>query len=182
MTNGVSGTAMAAFGQTLSRGDFNAVADYVARLNGVAPQAAGRGAAPAKLTAAAERGQTLFSEAARGFGRCSTCHEVQGRGLAVAAPIRTVPVSVVALKGLTTPRVVTAMLGGESMPALVVAKKSASVVFYDLTSAPPVLRTSAPAAVETKEGSPWRHAAAVSTYTDAELTSILAYLRAVPSR
>ena len=179
MTNGVQGTAMAAFGQSLARADFNAIADYVARLNGeVAQGAAGRGAAPAKLTAAAARGKVLFSEAARAFGRCSTCHEVEGHGLAVAAPIRTVPVSVAALKGLTTPRVLTATVAGDAMPALMVANRSASVVFYDLTVAPPVLRTEAPGAVSTKEGSAWRHAGALGTYTDAELTSILAYLRA----
>jgi hypothetical protein len=170
---------MIAFGSTLSRGDLNSIVDYVARLNGVtqAGAAAGRGAAPAKLTAEAAKGKALFSEAARSFGRCSTCHEVGGLGLAVSAPIKTVPASVVLLKGLTTPRVVTAMVAGESMPALVVANKSSSFVFYDLTSPPPVLRTEVPGAVQTKEGSPWRHAETLRAYSDAELSSILSYLR-----
>ena len=63
------------------------------------------------------------------------------------------------------------------MPALVVAKKSASVVFYDLTVAPPVLRTETPATVQTKDGSTWRHASFLGTYTDSELSAILSYLR-----
>jgi len=65
------------------------------------------------------------------------------------------------------------------MPALVVSKKAAAVVFYDLTSAPPVLRTEAPAAVQTREGSTWRHASVIGTYSDAELAGILGYLRVV---
>lgn len=180
VTEGVAGTAMAGFGARLGAADLNAIVGYVARLNGVAAPAGGPApaAAPAKLTAQAERGKTLFSEAARGFGRCSTCHEVGGRGLAVAAPLRTVPANLAALKALATPRVITATVRGEVMPALMVANKSTAVVFYDLTVAAPVLRTEAPGAVTTREGSGWRHADVLGSYTDAELTAILAYLRA----
>ena len=65
------------------------------------------------------------------------------------------------------------------MPALLVSKKANTVVFYDLTSAPPVLRTESPAAVQTREGSTWRHASVIGAYNDAELSAILAYLRTV---
>ena len=73
----------------------------------------------------------------------------------------------------------TATIGGQAMPALVVANKSASVTLYDFTVAPPVLRTELPAAVQTREGSPWRHANVIGTYNDAELGAILGYLRTV---
>jgi hypothetical protein len=65
------------------------------------------------------------------------------------------------------------------MPALIVSKKSNAVMFYDLTAPPPVLRTEAPASVQIRDGSPWRHASVIGAYSDAELAAILTYLRAV---
>ena len=66
---------------------------------------------------------------------------------------------------------------GESMPALILANKSQAVLFYDLTTPPPVLRTEAPGAIPTRDGSNWRHASVIGSYNDAELDSILAYVR-----
>jgi len=183
VARGVPTTAMPAFATTLSRADLTAVVAYVASLNGVAnPTVTDSGPAippAARLTGDAARGRTLFSDAVRGFGRCSTCHEIGGLGIAVATPIGKVPADVAALKALATPQVSTATVGSESMPALMVSKKANAVIFYDLTTAPPVLRTESPASVQTREGSTWRHASVISGYSDAELTSILAYLRAV---
>jgi hypothetical protein len=64
------------------------------------------------------------------------------------------------------------------MPALLVSNASRAAIYYDLTAAPPVLRTSAPAAVTFTPGSSWRHSSAIASYTDEELGSILTYLRA----
>jgi len=180
VARGVPGTAMNAFGGNLPAADLTAIVAYVSRLNNVANIAAGTAPAAAapKLPAEAARGKTLFSEAARSFGRCSTCHEVGGFGLAVAAPIQTVPPNAAALRNLATSRVLTAMIGGQAMPALMVANKSTSVTLYDLTVAPPVLRTEEPAAVQTREGSAWRHSNVIGAYSDTELGSILTYLRA----
>jgi PQQ-dependent dehydrogenase (methanol/ethanol family) len=86
---------------------------------------------------------------------------------------------VAALKALTTPQVSTATIDSQSMPALVVSKKANAVVFYDLTSAPPVLRSESPASVQTREGSTWRHSSVIGAYNDPELTAMLSYLRAV---
>ncbi|MBZ5632704.1 MAG: cytochrome c [Acidobacteriia bacterium] len=184
VARGIPGTAMPAFATTLSRADLTAVVAYVASLNGIAsPTIAGSGGPPvpaaAKLTADAARGRTLFSDAVRGFGRCSTCHEIGGLGIPVATPIAKVPADVAALKILATPQVSTATLGAESMPALVVSKKANAVIFYDLTTPPPVLRTEASASIQTRDGSTWRHASVISAYSDAELAAILTYLRAV---
>jgi mono/diheme cytochrome c family protein len=186
VTRGIPNTAMPPFANTLSRGDLTAVVAYVARLNGIASPtiAAGGGrdglpeppAGPA-LSADAGRGRDLFSDAVRGFGRCSTCHEVNGIGIPVAAPIATVPANAAALRALTTPRVSTITVSGESMPALILSNKSQAVLFYDLTTPPPVLRTEAPAAVQTREGSNWRHSSVIGSYNELELSSILEYLR-----
>ncbi len=91
VVNGVAGTGMRSFATVLSRPDLTAVVAYVATLNGVANPKIGSGdddaASGPKLTGEAARGAQLFKEAVRGFGRCSTCHEVGGFGISVAAPI-----------------------------------------------------------------------------------------------
>ncbi len=181
---GIPSTAMPAFGATLSRADLTAVVAYVASLNGVTnPVITVSGAPPgpsiARLTGDAARGRNLFSDSVRSFGRCSTCHEIGGIGIPVATPIGKVPADTAALKALSTPQVSTVTLGGESMPALIVSKKANTVVFYDLTSAPPVLRTESPSSVQTGEGSTWRHSSVIGSYNEAELSAILSYLRAV---
>ena len=181
VAGGIPNTAMPAFGSTLSRTDLKAVVAYVASLNGVTTLVNGgpSGIPIAKLTGDAARGRDLFSDSVRSFGRCSTCHELGGIGIPIATPILKVPTDVAALKALATPQVSTVMIGSESMPALVVSKKTNAVIFYDLTSAPPVLRTESPAAVQTRDGSAWRHSSVIGAYSDPELTAILSYLRAV---
>jgi mono/diheme cytochrome c family protein len=182
VTRGISGTGMVSFATTLSRPDLIAVVAYVATLNGVAnPDTGSENAAdptPA-LTGETARGAELFKLATRGFGRCSTCHEVDGLGISVAAPIEQVPASVAALKSLATPNVKTGAIDGESMPVLVLKDGKQSTLFYDLTSAPPVQRNVLPGSVKFSDGSSWRHSSAIASYSDAELDAILGYLRAV---
>jgi mono/diheme cytochrome c family protein len=182
---GVAGTAMPGFAGTLARPDLTDVVAYVATLNGIASPnlnfgpGVGRFGLPPEpqLPAEAARGRALFQDPVRGFGRCATCHEVNGIGIAVATPIAKIPEDVEALRALATPQVSTVTAGGETMPALVVSKTVRSVIFYDLTSPPPVLRTADPSSVKTAEGSGWRHSLATWSYSDADLESILIYLR-----
>jgi hypothetical protein len=82
-----------------------------------------------------------------------------------------------ALRTLATPQVSTAIAGGETMPALVLSKTSRNVILYDLTTPPPVQRTLESPLVNGAEGSTWRHASVIGSYNDAELGSILIYLR-----
>jgi mono/diheme cytochrome c family protein len=175
---------MPSFANTLEPADLTAVVAYVATLNGIAnPRIAAEGppTAPAvpAFSGEAARGKALFSDAVRGFARCSTCHEVNGIGIAVAAPIAKVPADAAALRALATPAVSTATLNGERMPALVLSKGSKTVIFYDLTTPPPVLHTAEPATVTIAEGSGWSHSSVIGAYDDGELGAILAYLRAV---
>jgi mono/diheme cytochrome c family protein len=184
ITRGVPGTSMAGFGATLSRREITGVVAYLATLNGIAnpkvteagPTGAAEAPAVAVLSSKAQRGRALFSEAYRSFGRCSTCHEVDGIGISVATPIAKVPAA--ALKALDTPAVKTAMVGGEQMPVLVLAQGKQRTLFYDLTQ-PPVLRNMSPTEVQIGAGTRWRHSSVVSSYTDAELAWVLTYLRAV---
>jgi mono/diheme cytochrome c family protein len=183
---GIPGTAMPSFATALPPADLVAVVAYLATLNGVPnPNISVQGdPAPgqrqrARLTEEAARGAQLFSDAVRGFGRCSTCHEVAGLGIPVTTAITNIPASAAALKTLATPNVKTATADGESMPALILSEGKGKTVFYDLTSAPPVQRTAEPGTVRFTDGSRWDHASDIRAYDDSELTAILAYLRAV---
>jgi hypothetical protein len=104
---------------------------------------------------------------------------VSGFGIPVAAPLTKVPASSVALKSLATPDVKTATMDGETMPALVLSQGKQSIVFYDLTSAPPVQRNAEPGSVKFTDGGNWRHSAVIGAYNDSELDAILDYLRGV---
>lgn len=187
VTRGIPGTAMPAFGgSALSRSDLAAVVAYVATLNGIAnpsvgggPGAGRGGPPPPELSADAKRGRDLFSEAFRSFGRCSTCHEVEGIGTQIATPITSVPADAQALRNLVTPDVKTAVIEGESVPALIVSQGKRRTIVYDLTSSPPVLRSVDPSEAKIQDGSTWKHSSVISSYNDSELTSILDYLRAV---
>lgn len=182
---GLPGTAMPAFRTALSGPALIAVIGYVAGLNGIAdakitlgpggtvPQEPG---GPA-LTPEAERGRALFFDALRGFGRCSTCHEVNGVGIPVTTPIAQIPANPGALRALATPDVKTATVDGEAMPALIVSQTKTHALFYDLTSVPPVLRTVDPETLKVRDGSAWRHDSVIGAYNDAQLESVLAFLR-----
>jgi hypothetical protein len=168
---------MAAFGGSLPRQELEAITDYVAGLNGIASNSAKPAAAPTPLPQEAAIGRDLFSDALRGFARCSTCHEVNGIGIAVAPPMGKIPPDVQTLRKLETPAVRTATLGKRTMPGLPVSNTSRAVIFYDLTIPPPVLRTAEPGGVAWADGASWRHSSVITAYTDAELGSILSYLR-----
>jgi mono/diheme cytochrome c family protein len=185
---GLPGTAMPAFGTSLPRADMVAVAAYVASLNGIANPTINLGPGPGAagpvepaLSTEAERGHALFFDALRGFARCSTCHEVNGMGISVTTPIGTIPPDAAALRRLATPEVSTATVtstdGADAMPALIVSQGKMRALFYDLTSVPPVLRTVDPGQLKVTEGSAWRHSSVIGAYNDAELASILAFLR-----
>ena len=100
-------------------------------------------------------------------------------GIPVAGPIAVIPPDAKAMRALQTPQVSTVTVGGEQMRALILSRGKLVTIFYDLTSLPPVQRQVESAAVEVAEGSGWKHASVVESYSDAELTSVLSYLRSV---
>jgi mono/diheme cytochrome c family protein len=181
IADGVTGTAMAAWGKILSAPDYEGVVAYVKSLNGIA---APDSANPAPvLSAEAARGRDLFRDATRALGACSNCHAVDDRGIAVAPPMKDIPSKAALLRRLATPQVKTATVDGEVFPAIVVAQSPDATKVYDFTTVPPVLRTFATPAVKVTDGSKWRHAAVVgTTYSDQELELVLDYLRAARKR
>jgi mono/diheme cytochrome c family protein len=177
VARGIPDTGMASFATKLPPPALMAVVAYVATLNGITnPNVE---TARPVISGEAARGAELFRDAVRGFGRCSTCHEMDGFGVPVASPIANVPASAAALKALATPNVKTAAMGNESMPALVLSESKRSTLFYDLTSPPPVQRNAEPGSVKFTEGGNWRHSSAIGAYKDSELDAILTFLRAV---
>jgi hypothetical protein len=95
----------------------------------------------------------------------------------VATPVAKIPADPAALRALATPDVRTATVDGEAMPALIVSQGKTRALFYDLTSVPPVLRTVDPNTFKVADASPWGHVSVIGAYNDAELTSVLTYLR-----
>lgn len=168
---GVEGTAMRGYGTVLARPDFNAVVAYVASLNGIEPRVTSTEPKPRKLSPEAARGRDLFFDSLRGVGRCSTCHEAEGMGIAVA-PIKTVPRD---LRGITSDRVKIAESAGDRFPALIVTQGGRHAVLYDLTTLPPVLRTVDAASLKIGGPAAWRHP--VAAYNDSELDAIADFLR-----
>lgn len=182
ITKGMPQTRMPAFGTLLPADDLRAVITYVASLNGI-DSATAATASPASrppLSPAAESGRKLLHAAERGYGRCATCHQVAGSGVPAANPIKHVPANAKELRQLRTPNVATITLAKEKIPGLVISPGAARTVFYDLTIAPPVLRTVPTTAIAVTDGSPWSHAKSITSYTDREIEDILAYLRESP--
>lgn len=185
--NGIHGTAMPAFGD-LAREDLAAVIAYVDSLNGIAPGPGRAAAAPpvaapvrAQLSPEARKGRALFSDQVRGLTRCSLCHEADNIGFAVALPIANVPANAAALHQVTAAKVETATAEGDSFPAIVL-NRGAQPKLYDLTTTPPVLRSFPNGGVTFKAGSSWKHEKMLAPYSDAELDSILTFLRAVSAQ
>ncbi len=180
---GIPGTPMPGFATSLSARELAAVIAYVGSLNGIAPTPSrGSESAPEKkLPQDAERGRELFFDSVRGFARCATCHEVGDRGVPVAEAIGKIPATARDLRALRTPLIHTATADGEPFPALVVSQGTMQTKLYDLKSPPPVLRTFSKGSVNVTDGSRWRHSDVIASYSDSELDSILAFLRAATS-
>jgi hypothetical protein len=90
-----------------------------------------------------------------------------------------VPGNVASLRALATPHVRTAVVDGETIPALVVAEGKRGTILYDLTTSPPVQRSLEPGTAKLTDGSNWKHSSAITSYNDAELSAILTYLKAM---
>jgi len=172
---GLPNTAMPGWGQRLTTPDLYAVRAFVKRLNGISAPSGGNVARA--LPAEAEPGRNLFFDLDREFKSCSTCHSINGKGVAVAPEIKTVPSDVVGLRNLAASRVRTAQVDRETFPAVVATQLQGETRLYDLTGVPPVLRTF-PSSVAKLSAGGWQHSSAIQAYSDQELERILNFLRA----
>ncbi len=172
---------MPAFGGKLAARDLDAVISYVASMNGISPESVIPATDSSRhvLSPGATQGRALFFEAIRAFGRCSTCHRLDGNGIAIADPISHIPGNVPELRTLQTRKVHTVQFGSESFPAVVVKENGDETMVYDLTSSPPVRRTVSSAKIQIVETSEWRHSSVIQSYSSEELEYILLFLREI---
>lgn len=186
--HGIPGTAMPAWRGQLSEEEIRAVVAYMLGISAnpgaslaTAESRTETGARP--MPGRVKAGRELFFDAVRGT-RCGTCHALEDWGVPVgpnltAAALR----SIEELRRPPLRSVKTARLAsGEELPALLVEEKGGWVRLYDLTVAPPVLRTVAANELGWRDEARWDHAAFLRSYTDAELEAVLAYLRWLAGR
>jgi mono/diheme cytochrome c family protein len=184
---GVPGTAMPGFRALLPAADLEAVVEYVMKLGAGAPaastHAASGGPAPAEpaLPAEARRGKDLFFNAVGGT-RCSTCHAVDGMGVAIGPNLAaSPPQSGAAIANVKPRHVEQADAQGDRFPALLVEKKGGWTKVFDLTVAPPVLRTFADQDIRLTRAE-WSHGAAITAYSRVDLEAVAGYLKWLASR
>jgi mono/diheme cytochrome c family protein len=188
--DGIPGTAMPGF-KTMAAADLTAVITYVFNISGGSPGSAAAApiftpsTEPLKFPGPAEakKGKDLFFDASRG-ARCGTCHIAEDWGTAVGPNlVAKPPASAADVRNAKASNVRLAVTAsGERFPALPVDRKATGVSVYDLTGTPPVLRSFTPAELKLQEGAAWTHSAAIASYKDAELASIVAYLKWLATR
>ena len=190
--NGIPQSAMPGWKDRLAERDLLAVIAYVMSLEHAdeeelpeSPMPPGVG--PATYVdfpgpAETKKGRDLFFDATREL-QCSTCHSAGGRGITVG-PELVGPVAADQERFLSLVRasrsqhVLTATLEDQSVfPALRFEENEGWIKVYDLTSAPPVLRTfEAGTIVSLVNTQNWPHELVTRDYKDEEIKSIFRYL------
>ena len=190
--DGIPKSAMPGWKDRLSEQDLNAVIAYVMSLEhadeaGLPDNPMPPGTGPAAYVdfpgpAEAKQGRDWFFDATRGL-QCSTCHSVGGRGIAVGPELSGPALEdqerfLSLVRASHSQHVLTATLKDKSVfPALRFEQDEGWVKLYDLTSAPPVLRTfEASAVVSLVSAKDWSHQSVTRDYEDDEIESILKYL------
>ena len=181
--DGLPGTGMPCWKERLSPGELDAVVAYVNTITGAAASAPSPSDAPTAVPPAAARGKQLFFDAVRGT-RCGTCHAVEGIGTAAGPNLAALPpgYDFSFRRGGAGSVRRASLAGGDSFPALVVEEKDGFLKLYDLTTAPPALRTVPAGSVRWSAEPQWRHARAVQLYNDEELQAVAGYLRWLSTR
>ncbi|MBI2681488.1 MAG: c-type cytochrome [Candidatus Solibacter usitatus] len=179
IANGIPKTAMPGFKKELNQARIAAIASYVLSLTGPAaaePIKLERRDLPPELKA----GRALFFDATR-MGGCGACHAADGWGIAIGPALaKNLPADAAALRAYQSEHVRRAELQKEApLPALPVNVGATIVTVYDLSSPLPVLRTFAASEIRLTPNGGWNHAGTLRAFSDAELNSILSFLRAL---
>jgi mono/diheme cytochrome c family protein len=187
--NGIPSSAMPAWKDRLKENEIRAVEEYVASLSSArdaAPPANPMppGVGPAAIASfngppQAGSGHALFFDLSR--QNCGICHSVGGRGVSIGPDLAAKSSDTIlsAIHGTRSSHLLTAKLkSGEEFPALLAEQNGNVIRLYDLTIAPPVLRSLERSEVASLVQNPsWRHEDFVKDYSSAELEDVVAYLR-----
>src|SRR6185437_3631217 len=154
--NGRSGTPMPSFKDSLSQAELNMIVGYVMSLspNNHAEDTGAAAPAPAPpavpLTAKAQAGQAIFFDLSRP-NACAACHSYREQGGPIGPDLtgiaKRAPHDIYqAMLKPTVPNaeyttVSVAAADGQTATGILKAKTDAAVQIYDLSSAPPVLRS-----------------------------------------
>ncbi|HUJ21791.1 MAG TPA: c-type cytochrome [Bryobacteraceae bacterium] len=186
--DGIPNSAMPAWKDRLKDGEIRDVVEYVSSLASAGPVVQAEpmpsGPVPSAAPAIAEpaavsRGRALFFDPTR--ANCGACHAVGARGIAIAPdlmPVKSAGEISNAVHATHSQHVLTATLkDGDKFPALPAEQSANQVRLFDLTLAPPVLRSFAREDVASLAPNPtWRHADFVEDYSLAEIEGIAQYL------
>jgi putative heme-binding domain-containing protein len=157
VTNGRSGTPMPAFKDSLSQAELDMIVGYVMSLSPnnhsedtTAAAPAPAAPAPTQLSAEAQAGSAIFFDATRPAG-CALCHTYRDQGGPIGPDLtgiakRTPRDIYLAMVKPTVPNADYTMVSvatedGMTTTGLLKQKTDAVVQIYDLSSAPPVLRS-----------------------------------------
>ena len=175
---GIPKSGMPAFKGEMADDWIDAIAVYLNSLSGPASPASP--APPARvLPPAAKAGRAIFFDSTR-MGGCGTCHAADGWGVPIGSNLtQRIPTDVAALRASRSTHLKLAQPQNEtSFPALPIATAGPIVTLYDLSSPLPVLRSFAAGKVRLSSDADWNHASTLRSFSDAELESILQFLRA----
>jgi putative heme-binding domain-containing protein len=191
VVNGRSGTPMPSFKDSLSQAELEMIVGYVMSLspnnhsedNGAAAPAPLAPATP--LSAKAQAGQAIFFDLSRPDA-CAACHSYRGEGGPVGPDLSaiakrtprdihqdmvkpTAPNPGYPLVSLTTD-------DGTAVTGILKQKTDAVAQLYDLSSAPPVLRSFYGAKIGTAPPTP-PYAHDLSSYSQDDLAALITYLK-----
>jgi mono/diheme cytochrome c family protein len=126
-----------------------------------------------------ERGEALFSDAARG---CAGCHALKGKGTAVGPELKDIarlsPKGIaMAIRSTVTQYVqVVKLKSGESFPAM--PPKDNATEVYNLSKMPPIAVKATKADVASMSANnDWKHPPVAMKHTPEELADLIAYIR-----
>jgi len=177
--SGIPRTSMPAFKDLLKFEEMDAIVSYILSLSSdtQTPSPVSAKTRRPPPPPGIQRGRDLFFDPAR-VDSCGSCHDLDGWGVAVGPDLMAAsPKDAGALRAVPVSRVKTARPRAEPpFPALPLEAAGGDVRLYDLTGPLPVLRLFPPGEVTLAE-STWSHASSTRSYRDAELASILAWLR-----
>jgi mono/diheme cytochrome c family protein len=126
-----------------------------------------------------ERGEALFSDAAKG---CASCHALKGKGTAVGPDLKDIsrlsPKAIaMGVRSTVTQYVQQVKLkSGESFPAM--PPKDNATEIHDLSKTPPAAIKATKADVAGLSANPgWKHPPATTKLSDQEMADVVAYIR-----
>ena len=185
-SEGVPNTAMPAWKGRLTEAEIQSVTDYIMSLANATGETSSSQTTqePVVLRTAegppdVQSGRDLFFDPAR-QNRCAVCHRIAGVGVAVGPDLtKRAPQKLSSTLRNAKPKTISVVKtkDGETLTGIVAERNTQAVRIFDMTGAPPVLRSFNPGDVlSIAPARQWTHAGALKDYKGKELDAISKYL------